>query len=151
MAQYHGKGLVFWLDGSPGGTLRNLSKHIVSVDFPRTVDSVDTSTADPSTNSDHKFIVGMRSATITLNMIWDDDDESDPGQDVIFAGSLGGGTNGNTTSTFEFGPSGGASGQVKYSGECYVTSYNTSSGISDAVKATATLQITGVVTRGTFS
>ena len=150
MTQYHGKGLVFKLDGSPGGTLRDISKHIISVDFPRSADTVDTSTADPATNSDHKFLVGMRNATITLNMIWDDSAEAAPGQDVIFSGSLGAGSSGNTSSTFEFGPSGSTAGMVKYTGECYVTAYNTTSGISDAVKATATLQVTGPITRTTF-
>lgn len=148
MTQYHGKALTFKLDGTPGGTLRDISKAVISVDFPRSVDTVDISTADPATNSDHKYLAGMRNATITLNLIWDDDTEANAGVDTILAGSLGGGSAGNTTNSFEFYPNGSSgANKVKYNGECFVTAYNPSAGISDAVKGSATLQCTGPITR----
>lgn len=150
MTQYHGKGLVFKIDDAPGGTLRDISAHVVSVDFPRSVDTVDTSTADPTTNSDHKFLAGMRNGTISLNLIWDDTVAASNGPDAILGPSLGQGASGNSFNTFEFGPSGSTTGRVRYTGECIISAYNVTSGIGDAVKATASLQITGPVTRNTW-
>lgn len=145
MTQFHGKNLNFQIyDSIP--TIRDMSAHITSVDFPRSVDSADISTAGLG---DHSFMAGMRNATITLNVVWDD--TATTGPDVVFAGLLGTSPNTPTTSGgFIFGPSGSTSGRVKYSGAACVTAFNVTSGVGDAVRATVTMQCHGTITRGTY-
>lgn len=126
---------------------RDLTAHIVSVDFPRSVDTADISTAGLG---DHKFIAGMRGATITINFIWDD--TAITGPDVVFEGLLGVAPNGLTgPGGFIFGPAGNATGKVSYSAAGHLTSYSPGSSVTDAVKGTVTLQVTGSVTRGVFA
>ena len=56
----------------------------------------------------------------------------------------------DATVSFEYGPEGSTSTRVKYSGECILTSYETSAGVGDVVSFTASFQISGAVTRGTW-
>jgi hypothetical protein len=51
---------------------------------------------------------------------------------------------------FIFGPEGNGSGDVRYSGSAYVTSYNMTAPVGDVVAFTADLQVTGEVTKDTF-
>lgn len=145
MTQYHGKNLHFSLYDA-GSVVRNLSAHVVSVDFPRSVDTADISTAGLG---DHAFIAGMRGATLTVNFIWDD--TATTGPDAVLEGLLGVAPNGLTgPGGFIFGPAGNTAGYVRYKAAGHITSYSPSSSVSDAVKATVTIQVTGAVTRDTF-
>jgi hypothetical protein len=146
MTQYHGKNLYFAIYDNVGPTLRDLSTHLVSVDFPESVDSADSTTAGDGA---HEFLAGLTNATISLSGIWDDGVA--PAPDVVLAGLKGVSPAGLTgAGGWIFGPSGSTSGRVKYSGAGMVTAFGVSSGISDAVKFTATVQCSGAITRGTF-
>jgi hypothetical protein len=48
-------------------------------------------------------------------------------------------------------PEGSTSTYVKYTGECILTSYEKSGAIGDVVTYSAEFQVTGAVTRGTYS
>ncbi len=146
MTQYHGKNLYFAMYDA-GSVLRNLTSHVLSVDFPRSVDTADISTAGLG---DHSFIAGLRGATLTVNFIWDD--TATTGPDDVLEGLLGVAPNGLTgPGGFIFGPAGNDVGKVRYSAAGHLTSYSPSASVSDAVKATVTVQVTGSVTRDAFS
>ena len=51
---------------------------------------------------------------------------------------------------FTYGPAGNTAGMVEYSGNGILTSYNIGNDISGEVRFSATFQVTGGVTRGTF-
>ena len=57
---------------------------------------------------------------------------------------------GSTTSTIQFGPGGSVSGQIKQSAEVYVSAYDTSTTVGGRVEYSASLQVTGAVTNGTW-
>ena len=53
--------------------------------------------------------------------------------------------------SFEYGPEGDTSTFAKYTGECFLTSYEKSGGLGDVVKFSAEFQVTGAITLGTYS
>ena len=55
------------------------------------------------------------------------------------------------TLSFEYGPEGSTAGDAKYTGECIMTSYEKSGAVGDVVTYSAEFQVTGAVTRGTWS
>jgi len=134
----HGKTAVFKLDDS-GGTLRDLSAYLNDVGFPRNIDTAETTTFGVS-GSSKTYIVGLNDATISVSGLFD------ATADGYLAGVLGQ----SATLSFEYGPAGSTGGNIKYSGECIMTSYEVSASVGDAVQATAQFQVTGVITRGTW-
>lgn len=136
MAFVHGKETHFTLDDS-GGTPRDISTYLTSVSFPRSQELADTTTFGASAKT---FIAGFGDATITIEGNWD------PTVDGYLAGVVGVAG----TLSFVYGPEGSTGGDVKYTGECVLTSYETSSGINDVTTFSAELQVSGAVTRGTF-
>ena len=87
------------------------------------------------------LIVGLTDSTISVSGTWD------ATVDAHLAGILGQAA----SVSFEYGPEGTTSTYIKYSGECYLTSYEKSGTVGDAVKFSAEFQVTGAVTRGTWS
>ncbi len=130
----HGKSTNFSLDDT-GGTSRDLSDTLTSVDFPETIDTAET-TAFGSTSK--SYIVGLRDATISVSGLWD----------ATIDGYIIGTE--PATRTFIFGPAGSTSGYVKYTGECVLTNYSVSNPVGDVVTYSLDLQCTGGVTRTTF-
>jgi hypothetical protein len=130
----HGKSTNFSLDDT-GGTSRDLSNTLTSVDFPETIDTAET-TAFGSTSK--SYIVGLRDATISVSGLWD------ATVDGYIIGTE------PATRTFIFGPAGSTSGYVKYTGECILTNYAISNPVGDVVTYSLDLQVTGNVTRTTF-
>jgi len=55
-----------------------------------------------------------------------------------------------TSSAWVFGPAGSTVSNVKFSGSCFVQSYEVSAQVADLVTWSATLQVTGNVTIGTY-
>lgn len=131
---YHGKSTNFSLDDT-GGTSRDLSDVLVSVDFPEVVETGETTAFGATSKS---YIVGLRDATISVSGIWDST------VDGYIIGTE------PATRTFIFGPAGSTSGYVKYTGECILTNYSVSSPVADVVTFSMDLQCTGGVTRTTF-
>lgn len=135
MAFVHGKDSVFKLDNS-GGTLTDISSYVNSVDFPETADVAETSTLGSSAKS---YIVGLKDATLSIAGLWDS----------TVDGILGAVVGQSSTLSFEYSPEGTTGGNIKYTGECILTSYSQSSPVGDVVSYSADFQVSGAVTRGT--
>lgn len=132
----HGKSTDFRIDNS-GGTLTDISAYCDSVDFPQTIETAETTTFGDS-NKD--YIVGLKDATISFSGKWD------ATLDGILAPIAG-----QTASvSFQYGPAGSTVTNVKYSGECFITSYQITGAVGDVVTFSAEAQVTGAVTRGTY-
>ena len=130
----HGKSTDFELDDT-GGTSRSLSNVLTSVDFPETIDTAETTAFGATSKS---YIVGLRDATISVSGLWD------ATVDGYIIGTE------PATRSFIFGPAGSTSSNVKYTGECILTSYSVSNPVGDVVTFSLDLQVTGNVTRGTY-
>jgi len=133
----HGKNSVFKVDNS-GGTLTNISDVLNNVSMPREVETVETTSFGSSYRS---YVVGFQNATISIEGTWD------ATVDAHLAGILGQ----DATVSFEYGPEGSTTGYVKYTGEAYMTSYETSGAVGEVVTFSAELQVSGAITRGTYS
>jgi hypothetical protein len=133
----HGKNASFKVDNS-GGTLTDISNTLNSVTFPREIETLETTSFGSSTRS---YVVGFSDATISV------EGSFDATVDAHLAGILGQ----EASVSFEYGPEGTTTGLVKYTGEALMTSYETSAGVGDIVTFSAEFQVTGAITRGTFS
>ena len=131
---HHGKATHFSLDDT-GGTSRDISDVLNSVDFPEIIETAETTAFGATSKS---YIVGLRDATISVSGIWDST------VDGYIIGTE------PATRTFIFGPAGSTSGYVKYTGECILTNYAISNPVADVVTFSLDLQVTGDVTRGTY-
>lgn len=135
MAFVHGKDSVFKLDDS-GGSLTDISTYVNSVDFPETADVAETTTLGDGSKS---YIVGLKDATLSISGLWDS----------TLDGILGAVVGQSATLSFEYSPEGTTGGNVKYTGECILTSYSQSSPVGDVVGFSADMQVSGDVTRAT--
>lgn len=141
MAFFDSKVSKFLIDDT-GSTQRDLSPYITEVrglPGPRTLNEV-TALGD----SGVKFIQGLEDVTITLNGMFDNTATSGP--DAV----LGPLRTHTSAVDFEYGPEGSGTGDVKYSGTCWVVSYELRSRVGNLVEWSASLQVEGTVTRGTF-
>lgn len=141
MAFVHGKGGVFKIDNA-GGTLTTLTAYVDSWSISQAVDTAETTTMGSEVKT---YLSGHSDATVSVSGLYDS--TASTGPDVTLAGLIGL----EATSTFELGPEGGTTGKIKYSGECFLTGYEISTMAQDVVKFTADFQVTGAVTKGTFS
>lgn len=135
MAFVHGKDSAFKLDNA-SGTLTDISTYVNSVDFPETADVAETTTLGDSSKS---YIVGLKDATLSIAGLWDS----------TVDGILGAVVGQSATLSFEYSPEGTTGGNIKYTGECILTSYSQSSPVGDVVSYSADFQVSGAVTRGT--
>jgi hypothetical protein len=133
----HGKSTVFKIDDS-GGTLRDISNTLTDVSFPRSVDTAETSSFGDSAKT---YLVGLSDATISVS------GNFDATVDGFLAGVIGLAT----PLEFEYGPEGSTAPDVKYTGTCFLTSYEKSGAIGDVVTYSAEFQVTGAVTRGAYA
>lgn len=142
MAASHGKDAVFQLDnasGSTPGTLQNLTPYVDSVSgLPgaRNLSEV-TAFGDQGTKS----IPGLENTTFTISGTLD--------PTVVTV--VGVAHKASVTATFEYGPQGSGTGKVKYTGEAWVTEFTIDASVGDKVPYSATLQVDGVVTVGTYA
>lgn len=109
--------------------------------MPRTVDLAETSAFG---TFDKTFVVGMREGRLSVGGMFSASAATEV--DPVLAGILGQ----EASVTFEYGPEGSTTGRVRYTGECYLTSYEVSSPIGDMVSLTAEFAVTGAVTRNTW-
>ena len=130
----HGKSTDFELDDT-GGTSRSLSNVLTSVDFPETISTATTTAFGATSDS---FVVGIRSASISVSGLWD------ATVDGYIIGTE------PASRTFIFGPAGSTGGSVKYTGECILTNYAISNPVADVVTFSLDLQVPGDVTRTTY-
>lgn len=136
MAFTHGKDAVFTFDSV------NLSAYITDVSIDRSAEMAETTTMGAEAKT---YISGLTDATISVTGRYDSTTSTGP--DENFNTWLGE----EAASSFEFGPEGSTNGKVKYSGSAFVTAYNVSAPVGDVVAFTAELQVTGAITRGTYS
>jgi len=144
MAFVHGKSTVFKLDNS-AGTLVDLSSYLDDVGFPQSIETGETTTFGVAGGS-KTYVVGLNDRTISLAGKWDS--TLDAHVAAVIAAQADGTV---ASSSFEFGPAGSASGRVKYSGEALVTSFEVTNPVGDVVTFSCELQVTGQVTRSTWS
>ncbi|MCI0887524.1 MAG: hypothetical protein J4N30_04890 [Chloroflexi bacterium] len=126
-----------------GGTQRNLSAFITEVrGLPgaRLLNEV-TALGD----SGARFIPGLEDVVISLAGIFDDTATSGP--DAV----LGPLRTHTSAVDFEYGPEGSTTGDVKYSGTCWLAQYDLRSRVGSLVEWTASLQVEGAVARGAFA
>jgi hypothetical protein len=142
MAFVHGKDAVFKLDDA-AGTLRTLSQYVDNVSgLPGGRDlSEVTAFGDQGT----RHIPGLQNVSFSISGHFDSTATTGP-HTVI--NSLRTAT---ATATFEYGPEGGTTGKVKFSGECWLTEYTAEASVGDKVSFSAEFQVDGVVTTGAFS
>lgn len=140
MAFVHGKGAVFKLDNA-AGTLQILTAYIDTIDFSNSVDTADSTTMGAEAKT---YLSGQSDATLSISGKYDS--TASTGPDVVLQGLIGL----ETTSTFEYGPEGSTAAKVKYSGECFLTSYVVSAPVGDVVTFSADFQCTGVMTKGVW-
>lgn len=140
MATTHGKDSTFKIDNG-AGTLTDISASVNSVDFSWESEVAESTTMGSEAKT---YISGLTDATFSIGGVWDDA-ASTGGQTVL--STLPGK---ETSSSFEWGPEGSATGAVKYSGECWLTSYTESAPVGDIVAFTADFQVTATITIGTF-
>ena len=125
-----------------GGVQRDLSAYIAEIQGlpgPRSLNEV-TALGD----SGARFIPGLEDVTVTLTGIFDD--TATTGPDAVF-GPLR--THASAVD-FEYGPEGSSTGDIKYSGTCWVLIYELRSRVGELVEWSAALQVEGTVTRGDF-
>jgi len=139
VAFVHGKSAVFKLDNS-SASLVDYSPYLNDVSLSRSIETAETTTFGVS-GSAKTYIVGLSDATFSISGLFD------ATADATLAGVLGFATALN----FNYGPAGSTAGLVKYTGTCIMTGYNISAAVGDAVQATADFQVTGPVTRTTWS
>jgi hypothetical protein len=132
----HGKNSVFKVDNS-GGTLTDISNVLNNVSMPREIETVETTSFGSSYRT---YVVGFQNATISIEGTFD------ATVDAHIAGILGQ----DATVSFEYGPEGSTAGQVKYTGEAYATSYETSGAVGEVVTFSAEFQVSGAITRGSY-
>lgn len=128
MSFVHGKNTTFSIDDSSGSP-QDISDYANNIDFPLSADVAEvTGFGDDS----KEYIPGLKGATISMDLSWD------AAVDAILWGIVG------KTGTFSYSPDGGT---TTYSGECICTAYTPASAVNDAVKGSASFQVTGDVSR----
>ena len=137
----HGKDAYFGLEDSTAATIRNLSPYLDSVELAQENDTHDDTTFGAE---GHTFRPGLTNGTINLSGLWDK--TATTGSDTVLQSLVGV----ETTVGWEYGPEGNTAGMVKKSGECVLESYNESAPVADIIRFTATLRISGTVTKGVF-
>lgn len=141
MAFTHGKKSKFEIDNS-AGTPVDISAYCDEVSLSRDIETAETTTFGDNAK---EYIIGLTDATISVSGKFDAAGASTV--DAVLAGLLGQ----EASATFAYTPGGGSpsSSNPKYTGECYVTSYEVSGSVGDVTTFSASLQCTGAITRTT--
>ena len=131
-----GKGAQFTIeDAAATQAVRDISNVLNQIDFPRTVDTGETTSFGASQKS---YIPALSDATISISGSWD------PTVD----GYLGTGVE-PASRGFVYAPV-NLSGNPKYSGECIMTAYSGAVPVGDTITFSASFQVTGAITRASI-
>lgn len=139
----HGKDAVFSLEDSAASTLRDLSSNLTNIQFSRSNDTHDKTGFG---SEGHTFIAGLTNGTITLEGFFDT--TASTGTATVLDSLVG---LDSVAVGWEYGPEGNTTGKVKYTGECVLQSFDQTTPVADLVTFTASLQISGDVTKGTYA
>ena len=141
MAFFDSKVSRFLLDDT-GGVQRDLSAFITEVrGLPGTRQLNEVTALG---DSGARFIPGLEDVVITLAGLFDDTATS--GLDAVM-GPLRTHT---SAVDFEYGPEGTSTGDVKYSGTCWLAKYDLRSRVGSLVEWSASIQVEGTVSRGAY-
>lgn len=132
----------FVLVDNVAGTPTNLSPYADNFGWPQTVQTLDVSTFGTSAKS---FIVGLTDGD-TIPMSGPLDVTLHSHLTNIKAGQAAG----SSTTTVTWGPGGSVSGQPKISSEAWLSAYQVQTGVGGRMEYTASWQVTGAVTNGTW-
>lgn len=130
----------FRLDNA-AGTLTDIAPYIDSVSNGQTTDTLDVSALGTAFKS---YIPGLSDGNLSI---------SGPYDVTVYThltavkAALAAGT---ASVSFQWGPGGSVSGQAKVTGECLLSDIQLSTSVSGRAEWSASLQITGAVTNGTF-
>jgi len=132
----HGKNSQFTI-ADAASTVRDISNTLKSVDMPRSIETLETTSFGSTSKS---YVIGFSDSTISVSGSFD------ATVDSYLAGLVGF----DTASAFVYGPEGTTAGNTKYTGSCFLTSYDVKGGVGAIVEYTAQFQVTGAVTRTTY-
>ena len=136
MAFRSGKDSWFALD-NVAGTLTNLTSYIDTIGHPQTVETLDVSVMGTTAK---QFITGLTDGdSLTISGPYD------PTIWTHLTAVKAAQALGSSTATFTWGPGGSVAAQAKSSGECWLGTFEFSSGVAGRVEWTASLQVTGSI------
>jgi hypothetical protein len=136
----HGSGAYVGVTDA-ASSLKDISVYVNNTDYNPEQDSHDDTTYGAT---GHTYRGGLTNGTITISGMWDK--TASTGSDTVLAGLLAI----KTPWPWEFGPEGKTAGKVKKSGNGILTNYRVSAPVADLVSFTATIQISGAISSGTF-
>ena len=138
MAFIDGRGSRFRITDT-SGVMRDLSAYITEVRGLPGERALNKATA--LGDSGARFTPGGEAVSFTLRGLFDD--TSVTGADAV----LGGLRLHSTPTAFEYAPAGFAAGKARYTGDCWVKSYELLSRAGEPVSWQATLQVEGSINR----
>jgi hypothetical protein len=132
---------AFYLTNA-AAAVQNLSPYIDNVSVPPTVETIDVSTFGTAAKA---FINGLTDGdTVTFSGPYD------VAVHTHLTGLKAAQSAGSALAGYIWGPGGSVASQARSAGSAWVTQYNVSSGVGGRVEYTASLQISGAVSNGTF-
>lgn len=137
MAFKAGTTSAFYL-ANAANSLQNLSAYADNLGLPQSTEQLDVTTFG---NASKNFIPGLQDGD-TLTM-------SGP-YDVVIHTHLTTAKNAGSLLGFIFGPGGSVASQARTAGSVYVANYQVTTGVGGRVEYSASLQVTGALTNGTF-
>jgi hypothetical protein len=137
MAFKAGTTSAFYL-ANAANALQNLSAYADNLSLPQSTEQLDVSVFGSSSKA---FIPGLQDGdTITMSGPYD----------VVMHTHLTTAKSAGSLLGFIFGPGGSVAAQARSAGSVYVQNYSVSTSVGGRVEYSASLQITGAVTNGTF-
>lgn len=141
MAFKAGKDSFVLLDGVAGSPV-DVSDYVDNFSFPQPIDTLEVSVFGTTAK---QFIPGMTDGgVVSLS------GPADVAMGTFIATLKAAQAAGSTSSTLTWGPGGSVASQIKQSAEVYVSAYDVSSSVGGRVEYSASLQVTGTVTNGTW-
>jgi hypothetical protein len=132
---------AFYLTNA-AAAVQNLSPYIDNTTVPQTVQTLETSTFGTAAKS---FINGLTDGdTISISGPYD------VAVHTHLTGLKAAQSAGSALAGYIWGPGGSVASQARSAGSCWVSSYSVSSGVGGRVEYTASLQVSGAVSNGTF-
>lgn len=133
MAFVHGSKSLISIDNA-AGVLQPLSTFIMSVSFPQSIDTAESSTLGTTAKT---YVVGLSDATVSV------EGRFDAVPDAHFSALRGIAV----TTTIQWDPQGAGTGNPRYTVEGILTAYSASADIGDVGSFSAEFQCTGPVVR----
>lgn len=141
MALFDSKTAVFNITDT-GATSRDISQYITEISGLPGARNLNEATA--LGDSGATFHPGLENVTPSISGHYDD--TATTGPEAV----LGPLRTHTAAVAFDYGPKGSTTGYLKYSGTCWVTEFTVDASVGSLVSWSASLQVEGTVTRGTY-